>query len=135
MRYKAARHLTLKPSLRKHRGCDPQVRSDSVAERVRKDLECAQSGPVARVDVTMSCSKNGYSRAREWLDRDGRPAAWSMSTSTSRGAPTLASSKLLLPKLLSPFPASGPLVDRGQIRNIRPHFSCGFAVGAKARGP
>lgn len=118
VRSQAARHQTLKPRLREHRGRDPHVRSDPIAERVRKDLEnVLRVGRLARVDVTMSCSEKCYSRAHEWPETGmGRPALWSMSTSV----PTLPPSKLFSSQSFyrHSLPCHGGSV-RGQIRNSR----------------
>lgn len=135
VRCPAARHLTFKPSLREHRAVDPHVGRDPIAECVRKDLRmCFGVGPSSMLRCH---AQNRYSRAHEWPDRDGRPALWSMSTSGSRGVPTLASRQAFFSaELVSCHPLHP--YDRGGSRTDPqyPHgFSCGFAVGAKARGP
>lgn len=60
----AARPLAILRSNRasESKRLDPHVGKGSIAERVRKDLECVRCGPMARVDVTMSCSEKCYSR-------------------------------------------------------------------------
>lgn len=102
-----------------------------MAERVRKDLEWAVSGPVARVDVTMSCSKNVIPGPTSGQTGMGA-RHFGRCQRQDREAFPHSHQASFFPQLLSSFPASG--ISGSRTDPQYPHASsCGFAVGAKAR--